>query len=271
LESEGQKSSTKLAAILLAVGLIIGGGGGYFAGSAAMQPRIGEYEDQVASLNLDVGSLSSQVNELNSTVSGLQAENENYMTQISNLESDLTDARETIAEYEDRISDLESQITAQPGFEKFSAYGFSFEYPTGMTISVQGLLESTANGNSGMVIGEYQDPYEAVGVAWMKTVIEPDLSMTLDGAFAGMAQQEAVTSLETGELVETTVMGHHMIYQYFTMTVTGGETYYGIYGVWYCDDAQRLYTLSLTLDEAEPLPIYYQEYLDYFTCHVEVL
>ncbi len=122
-----------------------------------------------------------------------------------------------------------------------------------------------------MVSGEAQDPYEVVVVGWMKTVIEPDLGMVLDGAFEMMAQQEGVTGFETGELVETTVMGHHMIYQYYTMDVIGGVTYYGIHGSWYCDDCQRLYQLGLALQEEEPLPMYYREYLDYFTCHVEVL
>lgn len=154
-------------------------------------------------------------------------------------------------------------------YETYSKYGFSFEYPTDMTMSEQGLLENTATDSSGIVVGELNnDELEIIFASWLNTVTAPDLEVSLEGAFAGMAQSEGTidrSNLERGELVEATKAGHAMIYQYYTVTI-GEEALHGIYGVWYCETNQRFYQLNLMCTEEDTLPIY-QRYLDSLVCH----
>lgn len=151
-------------------------------------------------------------------------------------------------------------------YETYSKYGFSFEYPTAMTMSEQGLLENTATDSSGIVVGELKnDEHELIFAGWLNTVVAPDLEVSLEGAFGGMVQSEGTTNLERGELVEATKAGHAMIYQYYTVTIEG-EAFHGIYGVWYCETNQRFYQFNLMSTEEDTLPTY-QRYLDSLVCH----
>lgn len=151
-----------------------------------------------------------------------------------------------------------------PGFNKYSKYGLSFEYPKGMSISEQGMLESTATSSSGIVLGElsnYED--ELITVGWLTIVSPPDLEVSMSAGFEGM-EAEGV-DVDKGQLVTSTKAGHTMKYQYFTATAEG-ETFYGIFGVWYCGTSDRFYELILMYSEQDVLSTF-QQYLDSFVCH----
>lgn len=136
--------------------------------------------------------------------------------------------------------------------------------PKGMSISEQGVLESTATSSSGLVLGELSnDEDELITVGWLTTVSAPDLEISLTAAFEGM-EAEGV-DVDKGQLVTSTKAGHTMKYQYFTMT-SEGETFYGIWGVWYCDTNDRFYQLGFMYSEQDVLSKY-QQYLDSFVCH----
>jgi len=166
------------------------------------------------------------------------------------------------------ITTITPTETIPPGYEVYSKYGFSFQYPRDMTISELGLLETIATNHSGMVVGELtNDRYEAILTGWIETDVaagEYDLDTALERGFQGMEQTGGWTNLERGEMVETTKARHPMIYQHFNITIVG-EAFYGIIGVWLCDTSQRLYQLHLIYSEEDPLPTY-QRYLDSFVC-----
>ena len=154
--------------------------------------------------------------------------------------------------------------TQSQGFNTYSKYGFTFEYPKSMSITERGMLESTATSSSGMVIGELSNgEYEMVLAGWLSTVTAPDLEDSLTGGLEGM-ETEGTTVVE-GQRVNSTTSGHTMMYQYFTATIEG-ETLNGIWGVWYCDTNDRFYQLGLMYSEQNMLPKF-QQYLDSFTCH----
>jgi len=156
---------------------------------------------------------------------------------------------------------------APPGYRSYSKYDFTFLYPKGMSISEEGMLESTATSGSGMVIGELSnDEDEEITVGWLSSVKAPDLEDLKDALITGFENMEAEgTPVDIGLLVTSAKAGHTMIYQYFIATFEG-ETHYGIGGIWYCDTNDRFYMLWLIYSEQDPLPKY-QQYLDAFICH----
>lgn len=159
--------------------------------------------------------------------------------------------------------------TIPAGYEVYSKYGFSFQYPRDMTIMELGALQTTANDQSGIVVGELtNDRYEAVYVAWVTAAVaagEYDLESAIERFFEVMEQTVEWTDLERGELIETTKADHRMMYQHFSVTMIGKPTY-GIIGVWYCDTSERVFQLNLYYSEEDTLPTY-QKYLDSFICH----
>ena len=86
-----QVSIPKNKLLFLAVGLMLGLGGGYSGAFFIYQPKINDYKDQS-------DALTSEVSRLNSSVSTLEAE--------------LSQARDTISTYETQTSNLESEISS---------------------------------------------------------------------------------------------------------------------------------------------------------------
>ena len=87
----GQVST--IAIVLLVVGLVAGAVGGYFAASSSLQPKIDDYESQVADLNSEVSGLSA-------TVSSLEDEITDYESQIADLEAEKSIHEQKIKDYE---------------------------------------------------------------------------------------------------------------------------------------------------------------------------
>ncbi len=145
----------------------------------------------------------------------------------------------------------------------YSKYGFSFEYPKQMMISERGLFENTANDNSGIIVGELKNGgNEIILIGWLKSIVNIKLEPTLEGAFGGMNSSTGVTSLVKGEFVDTTKDGDRMIYQYYNISGEN-ETMYGIYGVWYSDESQKLYQLNVMYSGGDVLLVY-QKYVNSF-------
>jgi len=149
-----------------------------------------------------------------------------------------------------------------PGYERFSKYGFSIDYPKDMIILEEGLIDETANDNSGTIRGELFGPYKGFMVSWGKR--EPpftrwDLESELDTFFAGPAERE-------GSLVETTKLGHEMIYHRYSV-VANGDRFYGIVGLWYCNIDEKVYILGTKQSTEQDVLQIFERYLDSFVCH----
>ena len=74
----GQVSTITIA--LLVVGLIVGAGGGYFAASSSLQPKIVDYESQIAGLETEIPTLVEQISTLGAMVEELQKTSEENIT-----------------------------------------------------------------------------------------------------------------------------------------------------------------------------------------------
>lgn len=144
----------------------------------------------------------------------------------------------------------------------YSNFGFSFKYPKGMTLSETGMFDVRATDTSGVIIGELED--QVLGVTWMRMATEPPLlESTLAGGLEGM-EAEGVTVVK-GEKGETTVNGHKVVYQFYSVSAEDGQ-YYGVFSAWYCDVSERIYALMTMSKESEAFPLF-EDYLGSFVCH----
>ena len=173
----------------------------------------------------------------------------------------------------------EEQVTpeATPSdFMTFSKYGFSFEYPKAFSVTEMGMLSNEANDASGLVLVSIEKGMETelFMVTWIEIVqstweIMGDLEAILEDGFAGMELDEGVT-VERGELVQTSMAGHEMVYRYYSATYVEEGKSYGIAGCFYCDRSQKqfyLVTANTTIRAKEDVLEDFMTYLDSFVCH----
>ncbi len=149
-----------------------------------------------------------------------------------------------------------------PGYERFSKYGFSIDYPQDMIILEEGFIDETANDNSGYLRGELFGPYRGFMVSWGKH--EPpftrwDLNSELDAFFDAGPERE-------GSLLETTKRGHEMIYHHWTV-IANGDRFYGVIGLWYCSIDEKVYVLATKQSTEQDVLQMYEQYIDSFVCH----
>ncbi|MBU1173485.1 MAG: hypothetical protein KKD44_28290 [Proteobacteria bacterium] len=104
----GQVST--IAIVLLLVGLVAGAVGGYLAASNSLQPKIDDFESQVADLN-------SEVSRLSETISSIADEITDYESQIADLEaeksiheSEIISLRAEMASYESQVINLKENL-----------------------------------------------------------------------------------------------------------------------------------------------------------------
>ena len=190
---------------------------------------------------------------------------------------------------------LDSFVCHQPGYdysphETYSRFDVSFEYLKDCHHLAEYGIEDgeqvidRADYDLGMIEYHLRYPNKELQrlfrevtwlIAWTK--LEEDIYVTED--VLDMWFDWEGHTFERGELVETTTKtGHRILYQDYVLTAcwdvfTGvsllfeDETATGVYGVWYCDDSQRVFELYLTLTtEEDPITIF-EDFLDTFTCH----
>ena len=189
-----------------------------------------------------------------------------YQSEIVSLETQVIDFASTNMNYETHISSLESQILnlqsqliTKSGYAKFSAYDFSFEYPQEMYLSIEGVLEIEANKYSGLVMAKKLNKTEVLVVLWANTTYPRDLDVALEDGFS------TGTGITRGQRVNSTINGHEIKYQDYTITVDD-ITYYGVMASWNCDINRIVYSISY-LDAEEDVLSPFLQYLDSFVCH----
>ena len=128
---------------------------------------------------------------------------------------------------------------APTGENVYSKFGFSFEYPAGVTLIEEGMYAATADEYSGMVSWYMGDDY--FGISWEKTELwSSELAeISIDGGILGMEIAGGVIEL-SGVKVTSSMSGFDVMYQLFNLTVEG-EEYNGIIAVWYCEPGARLF------------------------------
>jgi len=166
------------------------------------------------------------------------------------------------------------------GYETYSDFGFSFEYPEGMEVYERMLkmikteegallyMSPMNNDNAGAVCGNLEKDdkmVELIDMAWRQMEPVTLSKEDADKFFARIGEEEPVTDIRRGEFGEREFAGHSMIYQYYTIDF-GGTTYNGIWSSWYCETSQRKYECFVETIEEDINPIF-NRYLKSLVCH----
>jgi prefoldin subunit 5 len=275
----------------LVAGLIVGVGGGYFAATSSLQPKIDDYQKQVTNLNTQITSKNNMITLLNSTLEGLRTEINGYKTQVQTLQTENSDVRAQVQSLqvestkkdeeitklnsdllianskmvglEKQLKEIKNTFNTTEGYIGHYMYGFSFAYPQNMTISIGGFLDNTANANSGKVSGENTKQGFVIMYSHMVTV--PNLDVSLDSAFTTLESQGTTVK---GAKVTSTIQSHVMKYQSAKWTFSG-TIYEVIYAYWYCSESQRFMGVSyVTLSSMETINGF-NHFIETVKCHYE--
>lgn len=152
--------------------------------------------------------------------------------------------------------------TPASGYNTYSNYRFSLQYPKGMNITEKGMLQSQATNSSGIISGEINNnsEYERIKVGWMSSAVAAPLESALEGGFIALEKEYDV---QRGEIVKSIKDGYTLEYQYYNTTIAN-KSAYGILGVWYNDATDRFYELAYTSNNSTNLLPNFQKYLNSF-------
>lgn len=151
------------------------------------------------------------------------------------------------------------------GYNTYSNYGFSFQYPKTWTISEHGLFDNTADSNSGLVTAQSSTSQnDLVLVGWNHSVNTIDPSTVLTPAINGFQKGSGGTSLVMGQQgTTTTTAGYSVLYQPFSITVSGTHIN-AVWSAWYSTHGQRLYQMSVVTSGQDAMSPF-STYLSSFT------
>jgi len=127
------------------------------------------------------------------------------------------------------------------GYNTYSNYGFSFQYPKSWTISEHG-----ASRYSGIVTAQSTtSKNDLLLVAWTYSANAVDPATVLSPAIYGFQKGSGGTNLVIGqESTTTTSAGYSVAYQPFSITVSGTNVN-AVWSAWYSTHGLRLYQLSV--------------------------
>jgi len=113
-----------------------------------------------------------------------------------------------------------------------------------------------------MVLATSIDESEIYTVAWMYTLITPDLDMGLDGGFSELEP----FNLKLGTRETSELNGHVMRYQNYSISEEGVDIY-GVSATTYCTDSKKYLILQIVQEEnSEVFPIFWQ-LIESIRCH----
>ncbi len=137
------------------------------------------------------------------------------------------------------------------GFERYSNFGFSFDYPQGALISEQGLAGKGAPSDASGIVQctlTNRNPPEIIGVIWLSYPSAPDLEVVLDETFEQLGEGTEVE--DRGPSLTSVKDGYEMKHQFFTL-IDYGTRLSGVVGIWYNTEASRVYMVFyISLPEA---------------------
>lgn len=210
------------------------------------------------------------------------AAKESAETQVSSLQSQISSLESELATTKMMINILQTtsdeetpkQSPLKTTFTKdFSKYGFSFNYPENLYITEMGMLSTEANNESGIVQVTSISGMELFQVGWFNVTpsfyeLMGDSQQLLDATFDGFSMP-GIGSINKGDLLETTIAGHTMVYQGFTTEILGIGIG-GVVSIFYYDINGRVYqliTISESTSTTQEAVEYFQPYLSSFVGH----
>ena len=160
-------------------------------------------------------------------------------------------------------------------YAKFSGYGFSFEYPKTFEIAEAPLLDPDPDNDSGIVeVRSTTGRYKSFQVIWQRKYIDRDelletLEDDLDGQFTGV-ESDSLIDVDRGQMIETTLVGHPLVYQRYTITRQQENAMFGINAVLYCQVNEKWFALKTFGSSFVSDELLLEEFMSYantFSCH----
>jgi hypothetical protein len=156
-------------------------------------------------------------------------------------------------------------------FETYSQYSFSLEHPASMVAIESGLwFQGEVSNQSGWIQFRYQpNSPEILGVLWDHADSPPDLEAFLE-QFVTVIEGLGADIERSGPL-DTMDKGSHKTLVQQAVVSEGEYQYMATAGVWYCNEANRIYLLYYSA-----IPEYtaqddtlrmFLRYIDSFSCH----
>lgn len=160
---------------------------------------------------------------------------------------------------------------------KYSKFGFSFEYPDGYRPpSETGLFGPQANATAGVVEVRYTSVLynKSFQVIWHQRSREyyqsiDTLNNDLDDLFKGLESMNS-TEVVRGQKIEITLRKDPLVYQTYNVTVQDYEPQYGVQAVLYCSTSQKWFSLKTFSDAYAADSVLVDEFMSFantFKCH----
>jgi cell division protein FtsB len=269
-----QNSITSTTIALAIIGLVIGGGVGYFYVSGSLQPKINELEtnlqmlentnnelkDEVSDISSELVEAEEQLALIESEVSSLKENIESITSEKEELETDLEELENENTEHIHEIGELSSRLGERIDWKTFYDYELSFEHPPKIEFT-----KIVHNKSYGLLLGFESDGETYVSVGWSKNETKPELQQHLEIALEQLGEQGL--NIQTQFMVESSVNGHSSPQVYFTVNEKD-VAIHGLIGVWYCEETEREFYLIVYKSNAEVFKDYYR-IVDSFLCHFE--
>ena len=152
----------------------------------------------------------------------------------------------------------------------YAGHGFTFEYPSGVTVQEMPLLgQEAVSDRAGQVQFQLLSyPFELVEAVWLQAEPDPDLEAYL-AAFVESASQQAGVEVTVGEPRAFAKGDHEALYQPFDFQQQDFRLR-GATVAWYCPQTQRVFFLSYATNPEfsdQDVAARLQEHLDSFDCH----
>ncbi len=170
-----------------------------------------------------------------------------------------------------------TSITGCSNSNKFSKYGFSFEYPEGFRTAVSPLLSPDPNDDSGIVEARFIDiQYKSFQVVWDQRpkeqyqstdTLKNDLSELID-----YLESQFLVDVEKSQIVETTLNGHPFFYLIYKMFPHEEEMEpeYGVQAILYCYTSEKWFGLRTFCDTYATDTLLVEDFMSFantFICH----
>ncbi len=155
--------------------LVIGLSLGYYYEHTISSKEEKIYLNQITLLNESINNQKENIAKLNITVEELNKINSDLMYDLKN-KSDL------IMNYTVLLENYEKKIDAPYGYQRISMFGFNLIIPKNSTITLNGLYESRASNDSGILHVLSYDESTRIFFSWENSASAPPIDAKLDEA-----------------------------------------------------------------------------------------
>jgi len=139
---------------------------------------------------------------------------------------------------------------------RYSRFGFSFDYPEGMTFTAGALLGGFDHAHplNGDIQGFLEAVPETIGVIWAAFEEQPPLEILLDELFKGAKEDGGLQDLERGPIDISTEDGREVLSQAFEFKEDGVDSK-GSLAIWYEGEDKRIYVVYSISPSAAQLDV----------------